>query len=146
MDCVFDKLSHFDRDSNGTLGSRSEAGVPARRPVGRNSHWIRGDGRRLIRQSHYGRVRVLRAKVSPVVIIVQPTPAESLALGDGCSALDCDNICKLSAAELRQAPVLQTIDEDEDEVLTNRAFGAKAQRTMRSPRAEACSTKEPMPC
>jgi Ca2+-binding EF-hand superfamily protein len=120
-----DKLfAHFDRDSDGTLSPQEVSRVfPLPLAGGRTvaadfaGMDANRDGKVTPAEFHdYYRARGF----TPVAVVVQAAPAESLALGEALFRnLDRDNDGKLSAEELRRAvALLKRLDEDEDEVLT----------------------------
>jgi Ca2+-binding EF-hand superfamily protein len=117
-------FAHFDRDGDGFLSPAEAKRVfPLPLPGGREvaMDFAALDTNRDGKGSPKEFLAFYRERgFTPVVIVVQPAPAESLALGAALFRhLDRDGDGKLSAAELRQAPaLLKRLDDDEDEVLT----------------------------
>ncbi|QEL14987.1 EF-hand domain-containing protein [Limnoglobus roseus] len=121
LDSLFD---HFDRDGNGSLSPAEAARVfPLPLPKGQEAKMDfakldanhDGKGSRAEFQAFYR-----AAGFTPVVVLIQPAPAEEVALGEAVfSHLDRDHDGVLTAAELKNAPALMSrFDENEDEVLT----------------------------
>ncbi len=113
LDKLFD---HFDRDADGVLSATEAARVfPLPLP---NRRVATIEAAKLDRVAFKNAVRT--AGFTPIVVLVEPAPPESLVLGDALvRALDRDRDGKLSTAEVRNAPaLLRRFDEDEDEVLT----------------------------
>lgn len=113
LDKLFD---HFDRDADGVLSAIESARVfPLPLP---NRRVATIEAAKLDRAAFKTAVRA--AGFTPIVVLVEPAPPETLALGDALvRALDRDRDGKLSEVEVRNAPaLLRRLDEDEDEVLT----------------------------
>jgi Ca2+-binding EF-hand superfamily protein len=111
LDKLFD---HFDRDADGILSAAESARVFPLPLAGGRVAKLDGQHDRTAFKSFYR-----DAGFTPVVALVEPAPADTLALGAALfRALDRDRNGKLSVAELRDAPaLLRRLDEDEDEVL-----------------------------
>lgn len=132
-------FSHFDRDGDGAL-SEAEAKrvfplpLPDGKAVAPDFAALDADGDKRVTPVEFRSFYRGRG-FAPVSVVVRPAPADALALGDALFRhLDRDRDGRLSAAELRQAPaLLKRLDEDEDEVLTEKELLGEARTPAAAP-------------